>query len=584
LLQKFTIAHTDNYMKKSYVQLQKLLHPDSLFFLGDLFDGGREWKSAHGGDEEPAWAKEQRPKQEQDLVKTWRNKFGEDFWLQEYKRFGDIFFKHWNDGGSKPGKGQRARKIVAGLPGNHDLGFGEMIKIPVRNRFQAYFGETNRVDVLGNHTIVSVDTVSLSAKGDGEEHGIPTGRIYTEVEEFLRKVPNLKKKAVARELHYQESGFADVDSLLLPQEHKVSGLYNVDFRDIHIQEEKLDTVNQFPTILLTHVPLYRPPGKPCGPLREHYPPTPPPAGQTSPLDPDDRNALSIARGYQYQNVLSDRDSNALLESVGDVVHVFSGDDHDYCEVVHSDKGNVREITVKSFSWAMGVRRPGFLMVSLWNPVDAAGQPLGTHASGHGKTATPSIPTTMETHLCLLPDQLAVFIRYGIFAAVSLISLLVVAVLSAMGYIAPFAPAYESRPSTSSYLPMHNLSQTNKDTAESAAYYSHSTTSSDSSLGASNLAPRNMNGRTRSVSPHGGYGLPPREGGSSYSPPGMSSSDPDIRGPWERGGEKEGRVKRPAGTVRRKLGFWRTAAREMGWGVYRVVWVVVAVWAYLMMHG
>ena len=41
-LNPLTMRITDNYMRRSYIQLQSVLHPDSLFFLGDLFDGGRE--------------------------------------------------------------------------------------------------------------------------------------------------------------------------------------------------------------------------------------------------------------------------------------------------------------------------------------------------------------------------------------------------------------------------------------------------------------------------------------------------------------------------------------------------------------
>src|ERR1700733_8612442 len=54
-LDKFTMLHTDNYLKRSYISLQKKLHPDTIFFLGDLFDGGREWRTAHGNTDDPLW-------------------------------------------------------------------------------------------------------------------------------------------------------------------------------------------------------------------------------------------------------------------------------------------------------------------------------------------------------------------------------------------------------------------------------------------------------------------------------------------------------------------------------------------------
>ncbi|QRW21311.1 hypothetical protein RhiXN_06300 [Rhizoctonia solani] len=60
-----------------------------------------------------------------------------------------------------------------------------------------------------------------------------------------------------------------------------------------------------------------------------------------------------------------------IEYVNRLAQVFSGDDHDYCEVRHpigDDSGQtVREISVKSFSMAMGIRRPGFQLLSLVAP-------------------------------------------------------------------------------------------------------------------------------------------------------------------------------------------------------------------------
>jgi hypothetical protein len=39
-----TEFYTDIYMVKSFYYLQKLHQPDAILFLGDLFDGGREWQ------------------------------------------------------------------------------------------------------------------------------------------------------------------------------------------------------------------------------------------------------------------------------------------------------------------------------------------------------------------------------------------------------------------------------------------------------------------------------------------------------------------------------------------------------------
>jgi hypothetical protein len=173
---------------------------------------------------------------------------------------------------------------------------------------------------------------------------------------------------------------------------------------------------KLPVVLLTHVPLYRDPGTDCGELRERG------------------HAISISGGYQYQNVLTRELSNEVAQKVskaGDIVHVFSGDDHDYCDVWHrynvgsmgekrSPKPTtVRETTVKSFSWAMGVRKPGFQLLSLWNPLDESGNPMSS-----------SLPT-VQTHLCLLPDQIGILINYGKLAGFTILVLLARAVLIAM---------------------------------------------------------------------------------------------------------------------------------------------------------
>ncbi|CAK7268444.1 hypothetical protein SEPCBS57363_003099 [Sporothrix epigloea] len=422
-INSLTIMLTDNYMRRSYRELQEQLRPDTVMFLGDLFDGGREWRPAYGTFQDPMWSS--RPEHERGYAKMWRKNYGENYWLQEYARFGEIFLDPWTLGGTDPGPGQRGRRIIASLPGNHDLGFGSEVQLSVRNRFESYFGEGNRVDVVGNHTFVSVDTVSLSADTSDRAGQSDVQPIFKPTEDFLKNVSWAKTRAVARELRFQQGA---VEEGLLHQ-HRVEDLDRATF-DMAAQNKALGAgdalLADLPTILLSHVPLFRPPGTPCGPLREHWPPAKPSAEDPDkPVFPDHRNAISLTRGYQYQNVLSESDSHKLIKSIGNVKHAFSGDDHDYCEVVH-DAGleHVREITVKSFSMAMGVPTPGFLMLSLYNPVDPKGQPLAMVGAPPGEIA----PPTMQTHLCLLPNQLSTFARYGGMAVVSIVLLAIYAVL------------------------------------------------------------------------------------------------------------------------------------------------------------
>ncbi|CCC05203.1 hypothetical protein SMACR_08071 [Sordaria macrospora] len=407
-LNPLTMTIVDNYIRRSYTQMQSQLDPDTIFFLGDLFDGGREWKTAHGDFRDPEWGP--HPKDEQKYLKSWNKKYNEVYWLKEYARFGEIFFSPWLEAGQKPENEQKRRKLIASLPGNHDLGFGAEIKLPVRNRFEAYFGEGNRVDVVGNHTFVSVDTVSMSAASLSEVARQDVQPIYKPTEHFINQVKWTKQKAVEKELRYLRGEVPEVKL-----HHRIEELNKANFKDQPrlVNDDNSKKIPDLPTILLTHVPLYRPPGTPCGPNREHWPPTPPPKGQTEPVFPDHRNAISVYRGYQYQNVIDEKQSVSLIEKIGNVIHAFSGDDHDYCEVVHApNQGSVREITVKSISMAMGIPTPGFQMVSLYNPLDpVTGKPL----AGDGQP-------TIQTHLCLLPNQISTYLHYvglGIFCIILL---------------------------------------------------------------------------------------------------------------------------------------------------------------------
>ncbi|KAK5992540.1 Cell division control 1-like protein [Cladobotryum mycophilum] len=532
------------------------------FFLGDLFDGGREWKTRNGRFVDPKWGRG-RSSTEKKWVRTWHRKYGEDFWLHEYQRFSDIFFSGWNAGGDAPGAWQRGRKLVASLPGNHDLGFGAMVQVPVRNRFSAYFGEGNRVDIVGNHTIVSVDAVSLSADSSDYRNGHDLTPIYGPVTEFLDGVQATKRKLAQEELnawygldHTQKLKHAveELDTAVVKQSTRDPGPGAADF----------------PTLLLTHVPLYRPPGTPCGPKRERWPPTKPPKGQTSPVVPDERNAISVVAGYQYQNVLNEDDSVKLIKSIGNVVHVFSGDDHDYCEVVHSpSKQNVREITVKSISMAMGVSNPGFLMVSLYNPIDKHGKPL------------PGSPQqTLQTHLCILPNQVHTYMRYITFGLLSLGLLALRAFLVPVLRLTPFALQREQ---STSVLPIY------KDKVEppdsSSTRYGSSGTSSNHYPSRSSAAPR-TGGSRRSLST--------TNASLNNGAPRWESKKAKQGGRWGWNDDSGPRIKLDdnfydGGKAWKNTGRDRRfvlgeAGREMWTTSWRVVWVTVLFWVHLTKSG
>ncbi|KAF7970296.1 hypothetical protein HWV62_24424 [Athelia sp. TMB] len=110
-----------------------------------------------------------------------------------------------------------------------------------------------------------------------------------------------------------------------------------------------------PRILLTHIPLAHPEAGACGPRRE-------------------KGTLRRGVGKGWQNTLDKATTEFLLRGVRPA-GVFSGDDRDYCEHTHAGAGGngTREVTVKSFSRAANIRRPGFQLLSLVPPAGGAGR-------------------------------------------------------------------------------------------------------------------------------------------------------------------------------------------------------------------
>lgn len=470
-------------MRKSFQQIQSILSPDSVFFLGDLFDGGREWSTYSGTSDE-----------RESPDKRW-TKYDSRYWLKEYRRFSRIFFEPWLCGGRDNREAQPGRKLIAGLPGNHDLGLGGGIRIPVRDRFQAYFGEGNRFDVIGNHTFVSLDTVSLSAKGQPEvtsgEQGITHQAhkmdVWAPVDEFLQNAKVEKARIIERELRVR-NGKSENEA----QDHTPLELDDPEaYAMPHEAPRNTERISDIPSVILTHVPLYRAEGTPCGRLRERFPPSNAINNHGEALEKDDANSIKVQAGLQYQNVLTPAISNQIVDMVGDVTHVFSGDDHDYCDLIHhgytSKNGGIREVTVKSISWAMGVRHPGFLLASLWNPVDEDGNALAQETA---KTAT------IQTHLCLLPDQLSIFIKYGWLLAITVVSLFLGACRTA------------SKRNTSAEADGYLLPLSKPHLQRSEDQVKNSTSARASSK--DQLSVRSSAGRPRSLSPANGYGY-------SYSP-------------------------------------------------------------------
>ncbi|ODV59559.1 putative lipid phosphatase CDC1, partial [Ascoidea rubescens DSM 1968] len=292
LLQYITRIISDNYMRKNFKLLNQVLQPDSLIFLGDLFDGGREW-------------------------------FNDEKWFQEYTRYNSIFSKKYIE---------RSANIYQNLPGNHDIGWDTTMNKTLNDRFQVFFGESNSLNLIGNHSIITLDTISLS------------------------------------------------------NQQSQSGLNNnsLEFINHYLPSNPYFNNNNYPNILLTHVPFFRDPNKlKCNGPRES------------------KNPFPLVNGIDFQTVLSYELSNQLLNQIKPDL-ILSGDDHDYCEITHTNPisgKKTKEITVKSFSMNMGIKYPAFQMLSLSNDLAQVDYPRAHQRE------------TFQSNICLMDPPYTMLFSY-----------------------------------------------------------------------------------------------------------------------------------------------------------------------------
>ncbi|KAJ2822580.1 hypothetical protein FBU31_004549, partial [Coemansia sp. 'formosensis'] len=278
--------YTDIYLRKSYSVLQTIRRPEAIVFLGDLFDGGREWE--------------------------------DEQWLEEYARYKSIFTNR-----------SPHNVPVYDMAGNHDIGIGNTVVGHALDRYHKYVGPTNQVLNIGGHQIILLDSLTL-------ESDTPA------------------VSAASREL---------VDRLA---------------------KEATDK----PRLLFSHVPLWRPNGTYCGPLRQS------PGG-----------SLLNRRGYQFRDQLFENTTSYLLESIKPTA-IFSGDDHDTCTVSHPVPlangfiGKAIEYTIGAFGWASGVPIASYGLLTLY--------------------PRNNLPAAHVVQNCYLPYQLGIYKVYGVSFVLSLI--------------------------------------------------------------------------------------------------------------------------------------------------------------------
>jgi hypothetical protein len=94
------------------------------------------------------------------------------------------------------------------------------------------------------------------------------------------------------------------------------------------------------------------------------------------------------------------------------LHVFSGDDHDFCHIQHlrgeTNRIHSWEDTVPTFSALGGIWRPGFAVVELKNT----------------KEGEKNFSYEYNVKICFLPSQWGIFILYGCCATGIVLFLLV----------------------------------------------------------------------------------------------------------------------------------------------------------------
>lgn len=331
LLMWLTRVLADNYHQRNYRLMNKVLKQHSTIFVGDLFDGGREW-------------------QDKD-------------WFKEFDRFNRIF------------PTQKNNRVYQQVPGNHDVGFGTGISYDVYKRFKTFFGDADTYVTLGNHTIILLDTVSLS---DSENELVAKSS-----REFLN--------SLQREDH---------------------------------------PAKELPRIVITHVPLYRnPKEQKCGRYRESTKLFPIVKGKQYQTVIEYKYSREILDWIKPKLILSGDDHDYChvrhplgISGLDEQDHVYN-EGHDSVGRDFSD-----EITVKSSAMTGGIRWPAVQLLSLWNPGENIGLNPADSEIWQETCRQTVLHDTFESHLCYLPDFLMPLIWYGVLAVISYLTLFFCTVL------------------------------------------------------------------------------------------------------------------------------------------------------------
>ncbi|KAJ1979839.1 hypothetical protein H4R33_005626 [Dimargaris cristalligena] len=382
LLLSLTNFFTDQYATKNYWYLLQAQRPDAVLILGDLFDGGRHW-------EDVAWYEELDRFRRIFRLADSPQQHGRDRESTPQLPINTNTVPSVQELGDPPASVLPAyhyRPLFRYVAGNHDIGVGATIIPAAVTRFIREFGPLNYRWSVAGHDLLILDNLSL------ENTSIP--ELAANSTAFLDQME--------REiLSSSDSSTAAAEATSMAAPHPAMA----------------------PRLLFTHIPLYRPPHTDCGPRRNRG------------------HEINQKFGFQYQNLVREPITNRILRQTQPEV-VFTGDDHDQCEVTHTisppplsqlDRDEVNrtipEYTLGSYSMAGGNTRPSYTLLTLHHhhllPHLAQTSPLANdQPEGNGITSTASINArttsdvisnpdrTWAIQICLLPDQVAIFIRYG----------------------------------------------------------------------------------------------------------------------------------------------------------------------------
>ncbi|KAG0681947.1 hypothetical protein C6P40_000178 [Pichia californica] len=313
-----TKLFSDNYLHRNHNLYSQILNPDSIIFIGDLFDGGREWEDS--------------------------------IWLNEYIRFNKIF---------NPILGIKQFRQI---PGNHDIGFGNGINFERYSRFKSFFGNADDVLLLGNHSIVLLDTVSMSC----------------------------------------------TDNLNI---NKLSNDFVKTFQNSN------NPYKNYPRIVFSHVPLYRfTELQSCNSIRESKRNFPVARGEQYQTVLDYDMSQNILNWIKPIMIFSgdDHDYCHIRHPFG---KNYSKDPKDYKfnKGDHPGKKYTDEITVKTSSMTGGIKKPAIQLLSMWNPINKQDE----NWIINNKDSLTIDSETAKTHLCYLPSPFQPLIHYTIILIIGI---------------------------------------------------------------------------------------------------------------------------------------------------------------------